>query len=162
MKKLLSGHGQNWVLPIWSQDCKIDCISKMNRCIKLFFTCWYKFRKANWFNDFWVGVVKKWLWPLNSRDPEICCILKINLWIEPILECFRLISYSLTFKIWGSTVVVLLAISQINCILYLFFSCKVFEAFAVLVLNFIFVNLLNSWVTINLVVSIYQHLQSFL
>ena len=111
---------------------------------------------------FWVGVVKKWLWPLNSRDPEICFILKINLWIEPILECFRLISYSLTFKIWGSTVVVLLAISQINCILYLFFSCKVFEAFAVLVLNFIFVNLLNSWVTINLVVSIYQHLQSFL
>ena len=53
------GNCQKWVLPVWSRDSKIDCISKMNRWNKLIFACWYKFRKfKRWFNDFWVGVVK--------------------------------------------------------------------------------------------------------
>ena len=26
MEKFLVGHGQKWVWPIWSLDCKIDCI----------------------------------------------------------------------------------------------------------------------------------------
>ena len=30
-KSFLVGNGQKWVWPIWSQDCKIDCISRMNQ-----------------------------------------------------------------------------------------------------------------------------------
>ena len=45
-----------------SWDSKIDCISRMNKMnngMKWFFACWCKFRKAkNYFNDFWVSVVK--------------------------------------------------------------------------------------------------------
>ena len=37
----------------------------------------------SWFNDFWVGVVKKWPLLSSSWDPKIC-ILRVNLWIELI------------------------------------------------------------------------------
>ena len=39
-------HSQKWMWPFWSQDSKIDCISKMNRWNELHFACWWKFRKA--------------------------------------------------------------------------------------------------------------------
>ena len=30
IKRFLSGHGQNWVWPVWVWNSKIDCISRMN------------------------------------------------------------------------------------------------------------------------------------
>ena len=36
-QKLLVGHGRKWLLSVWSQDSKIDCISMLNRCKKLIF-----------------------------------------------------------------------------------------------------------------------------
>ena len=48
------GRGQEWVWPLWSQDSKIGCISRIN-LINWFLLCWYKFRKAkSFFNSFWV------------------------------------------------------------------------------------------------------------
>ena len=51
--------GLAWSRIVWSLDSKIDFISKLNKGINWFFACWYKFRKAkNWFNHFWVGLLK--------------------------------------------------------------------------------------------------------
>ena len=36
-QKILGGHCQKWVWPVWSQESKIGCISKMNRRKKLIF-----------------------------------------------------------------------------------------------------------------------------
>ena len=58
-QKVLGGHCQKWVWPVWSQDSKIDCISNMSRWNKLIFCMLVQIRKAkSWFNDFWVGMVK--------------------------------------------------------------------------------------------------------
>ena len=87
-------HGQKWVWPVWSWDSRIDYISKMKRWNKLIFCIlhWYKFRIATG------------------------CTLRMNLWITLIFWMLIvmqyylviLISYSLTFKCWGSFAVVLL------------------------------------------------------
>ena len=58
---------------------------------------------------------QRWQWLFSSWDPKTC-ILKMNIWIELnilmliVMQKFlvRLISYSLVFKFWGSTAVVLL------------------------------------------------------
>ena len=30
IKKILGGHGQKWVWPVWSQDSQSGCITRMN------------------------------------------------------------------------------------------------------------------------------------
>ena len=59
IKKFWGGHSRGWMWPVWSQDSKIDCISRMNRWNKLIF-CMLVQIKENYklFNDFWVGLVK--------------------------------------------------------------------------------------------------------
>ena len=34
-QKILGGHDQKWVWPVWTQEIKIDCISRMNRWYEL-------------------------------------------------------------------------------------------------------------------------------
>ena len=64
---------------------KLTLSQKWTDEINWFFACWYKFKKAkSWFNDFWVGLVKKRQWPFSSWYPKICCILRMNLWNELI------------------------------------------------------------------------------
>ena len=36
-EKCLGEHSQKWVWPVWSQDSKIDCISRINRWNELIF-----------------------------------------------------------------------------------------------------------------------------
>ena len=44
-----------WVWPVWSRD------SKMSSWSKVIFSCWYEFRKAkSWFNYFWDAIVKNY------------------------------------------------------------------------------------------------------
>ena len=70
--------------------------------------------------SFLSGPCQKWQWLFSSWDPKTCCIL-MNIWIELIslmlivMQYFlvRLISYSLTFKCWGSTAVLLLVLRDI-------------------------------------------------
>ena len=75
MKKFLGGHGQKWVWPVWSQDSKICCISRMNWRNELF-AWWCKFRKAkSCFNDFWLGLIK------NGHDHLAHEILRSAEWV---------------------------------------------------------------------------------
>ena len=37
IEKVLGGHGQKWVWPVWSRDSKINCISRMKRWNELIF-----------------------------------------------------------------------------------------------------------------------------
>ena len=72
---LVSGH----------RALKLTLSQKWTDEINWFFACWYKFRKAkSWFNDFWMGLLKKGQGPLGSWYPKICCILRMNLWNELI------------------------------------------------------------------------------
>ena len=51
------GWACKWMYPVWSRNSKIDCISKMNRRNKLNCSCWYEFKKAkSWLNYF------RWAW----------------------------------------------------------------------------------------------------
>ena len=51
--------GQKWVWAVWSRDSKNDFIVRMNWWNRLIFALLCKFKKAkNYFNDFWVGLVK--------------------------------------------------------------------------------------------------------
>ena len=122
--------GINWFFACWYMITKIKSWSKMfclgmiktgcgqsghgmqkmNRWKKVMFSCWYKFRKAKcWFNYF--GVVWSEMAMLfSSWGPKISCTLRVNFWMLIVMQQFlvRLISYSLIFKCWGSTAVVLL------------------------------------------------------
>ena len=118
IKNLLDGHGQKWVWPVWSWDSKIDCISKLNRWNNLIF-CILVQMQEGWklIQSFLSVLCQRWQWLFSSWDPKTC-ILKMNLWIELIILMLivmqqflvRLISYSLTFKCWGSTGVVVLVL----------------------------------------------------
>ena len=48
---------KNWVWPVWPQDPKTDCISKMNIRNKLIICMLIQIQESR-FSDFWVGLVK--------------------------------------------------------------------------------------------------------
>ena len=53
------GMARKWVWPIWSQDSKIGCISRMNWWHELIFCMMVQIQKAkSYFNGFWIGLVK--------------------------------------------------------------------------------------------------------
>ena len=78
-------------------------------------------KAKNWLSDFRVGVLKNKR-VFSSWDPKICCILRKNLrielifWMLIVMQNFlvRLISYSLTFKCWESTLVVILVLVAVD------------------------------------------------
>ena len=77
VKIFLCVYGQKWVRPVWSRD------SKMTRRSKVIFPCWYKFRKAkSWFNYFWVGVVKSGYGFLVCET--LISVVRMNLSVELI------------------------------------------------------------------------------
>ena len=112
----MDGHAQKWVWPVWSWDSKIDFISKLNKWNNLIF-CMLVQMQEGWklIQSFLSVPCQRWQQLFSSWDPKTC-IWKMNIWIELIILMLivmqeflvRLISYSLTFKCWGSTVVVLL------------------------------------------------------
>ena len=76
-----------------------------------------------------VGHGQKWPLLFRSWETKICSTIRMNLWIELIFWMLivmqeflvRLIPYSLTFKWWGSTAVVLLVSFYIwfcNCYIF--------------------------------------------
>ena len=58
IKKILGGHDQKRVWPVWSCDFKIDCISRMNRWIELNFCMLVVIQECQqlfqWFLGGWV------------------------------------------------------------------------------------------------------------
>ena len=79
IKKLLGGHGQKWMWPVWSWDSKIDCISKLYRWNNLIF-CMLVQMQEGWklIQSFLIGRCQKWQWLFSSWDPKTC-ILKLNI-----------------------------------------------------------------------------------
>ena len=91
---------------VWSQDSKIDCISKMNRWNELFFlhagaNSGSSYKSFPWFFS---GRGQKWAWPFGSWGPRAhfshadCDAIIL---VRPTLY-----SISLTFK-WQCTAIVL-------------------------------------------------------
>ena len=59
IKIFLDGHGQKWVLAVWSWDSKLAVSQEGIDGMNWFFAWWCKFRNAkSYFNDFWVGLAK--------------------------------------------------------------------------------------------------------
>ena len=59
IKKFWGGCGQRWVWPVWSQDSKIDCISRMSWWNELIFCLLVQIQeRESDFNEFWVNVVE--------------------------------------------------------------------------------------------------------
>ena len=61
-KFFLGGNGQRWVWQVCSWDSKIDFISRMSRCNKLFFSMLVQ------------SLIFGWVWPFSSWDPKICSL----------------------------------------------------------------------------------------
>ena len=96
IKIFLGGHGQKWVWPIWSQDSKIGCISRMNWWHELIFCMMAQIQKAkSYFNGFWIGQVKSGHGHLvHPSSPSFLPGIRVFswnliirfLWILPVLE----------------------------------------------------------------------------
>ena len=106
IRKFLDGHGQKWVWPVWSQDSKIGCISRMKLWKELIFCMVVQIQESKkLFQWFLGGPGQKWAWSFSLWDPKICWI---SLWIElifcmlTVMQLFLvrpiLYSISLTFK----------------------------------------------------------------
>ena len=60
--------------------------------IKSFFSCWYEFREAkSWFNYFWVDVVKNGI----GVHETLICVARMNIWIKQIFWMVIVIKYFL-------------------------------------------------------------------
>ena len=90
---------------------KLTVSQKCTDRINWFIGWWYKFREAkSWFNDFWVGMVKN-NHVFLVHEILKSCVLRIDLRIKLIFLMLivtqwflvGLISFSLTFRCWGST-----------------------------------------------------------
>ena len=65
--------GQKWVWPVWSQDSKIGCISRMNWWNELIFCMVVQIQESKQLFQWFLGSPgQKWVGSFSSWGPKIC------------------------------------------------------------------------------------------